>query len=148
MLNINRIASLSSDLHAVPLEHFESSMIVISLLLVVDYVPVVDFVIDGLGVLDIAVLLQILGLISAEVGLEGGIIIVLNGLEFAIGVEAEDGAEGVVGEAEDGISVAEGEHSAVGREVGLVLNGSEEVDHEIDGEEEADEDEDHQNLIA
>lgn len=124
-------------------------MIVISLMLVVYDFAVIDFIIHGICVFIHGVLLQILWLfISGEVGPEGGIGIVLDGLELSVGIEAENGTEGIVGEAEDGISIAKLLHAGIRGKIGLVLNGGEEVDHEIYGEEDADEDKDHYHLIA
>ena len=69
-------------------------------------------------------------------------------LEFPIGVEAEDHHEEVVSKADDGDRVDVLFLAGVGTGRDFVLYGSQEVDHEGDREEDADEDVQHQGLVA
>lgn len=120
-------------------------------MLVIGDISVVDIILDGLGSFVIVGIIRRIFFcppVVLKVVPEGRVVAVIDGLELAIGIEAEDGAEGVVDEAEDRIRVDELLHVGVGRQVGLVLDGRQEEDHEIDGEEDADEDEDHDHLVA
>lgn len=118
-------------------------------MLVIGNVTIVDIVIDSLGVLVLGFGRGLfVAIIILEVVAKCGVVAVVDSLEFSIGEEAEDGAEGVIDEAEYGICVDEDVHVGISADVVAVLDGGEEVDHEIDGEEDADEDVDHDDLVA
>lgn len=141
--------SCSAYFDSLSFEYFESAMIIIAFMLIIIDIPVIEAIIDSLDVLILLNFLHIVRLIAAvEVVSKGRIIIVLDCFEFSIRIEAEDSTEGIISKAEHCISVAELLHARIDREVDLVLNGSQEIDHEVDGEKDANEDEDHYHLIA
>lgn len=139
----------SSYLDSLAFEYFKSAIVVVSLLLVVCDISVIYIIIDGLGAsIGVGFLRFLVPICPFEVVSQGWVAIVLNGLELSIRIEAKDSAEDVVKEAEDRISECELAHARVICQIGLILNGGEEVYHEIYGKEDADEDVDHGHLIT
>lgn len=93
-------------------EYFKSAVIVVSLLLIVGDVSVIYVVIDSFGSsIGVSFLRFLVPICSFEVVPQSWVAIVLNGLELSIGIEAKDGTEDVVNEAEDGISEGELVHT-------------------------------------
>jgi hypothetical protein len=141
----------SSNFDSLTFENFKSSIIIIPFPFIIRNIAVVDVIIDGLSCF---VIVGILGrwlfdpIIIFKVVPECGVISIVNGLEFTIGVEAEDCAEGIVDETKDRVTINKLLHAGIATNIVLVLNGGEEEDHEIDGEEDTDEDVDHDDLIA
>lgn len=143
----------SSDSNSLSFEHLESTVIVIPFVAIIVDITVVRIVVHVSHViLVIAVVFLVSGLriivASFEVAPKSGIFIECDGFEFAVGIEAEDHEEDVVGEADDGVCVDELVDACVGGWVCAVLDGGEEEDHEGDCEEDADEDEEHHELVA
>lgn len=77
-------------------------------MLIIGDIAVVDALINNFGLIIGVIILglfPIVPLIMLKVISEGGVVAILDGLELSVGVEAEHCAEGVIDEAEDGISV-------------------------------------------
>jgi hypothetical protein len=129
-------------------------VVVISFLAVILDIPIIGLIVH---VSDVGVLLfcmfacvsvDVLTSFALKVIPESWVLIKGDALELPIGVEAEDEREEVVGKADDGHCVDVLIFSAVGAGIDLVLDRRHKVDHEGHCKEDADEDVEHDSLVA
>lgn len=116
----------SSDSESFSFEDFEGAIIIISFSLIIGDISIIDVILDCFGsfiVIDFFRWILIVPSIILKIISEGRVVTVIDGFKFPIGIEAEDGTEGVIDEAEDGISVYKLIHIGVGGDIGLILNG-------------------------